>query len=85
VFLLPVLVMGRRPGLELIHPLAVVLLGGLVTAVPYALFVLPALYLRFAAGTAAARVDEAPLTAVLDGLAKDAGAEAGAPSGVTFR
>jgi len=85
VFLLPVLVMGSRPGLELIHPLAVVILGGLVTAVPYALFVLPALYLRFAAGTATARVEEAPLAAVLDGLAKDAGAEAGAPSGVTFR
>jgi Cu/Ag efflux pump CusA len=84
VLLLPVLVMGSRQGLELIHPLAVVLVGGLVTTVPYALFVLPALYLRFAAGTAAAPVEEG-LTAVLDGLAKDAAAESGAPSGATLR
>jgi hypothetical protein len=56
-----------------------------MTTVPYALFVLPALYLRFAAGIAMAPVEEAPLTAVLDGLAKDAGAEGGAPSGATLR
>src|SRR5262249_52968803 len=49
--LLPALAVGSRPGLELIHPLVVVIVGGLLTAVPYALFVLPALYLRFAAGT----------------------------------
>jgi Cu/Ag efflux pump CusA len=85
LLLLPALVMGSRPGLELIHPLALVLIGGLMTTVPYALFVLPALYLRFAAGIATAPVEEAPLTAVLDGLAKDAGAEAGAPSGATLR
>jgi Cu/Ag efflux pump CusA len=83
--LLPLLVLGSRPGLELIDPLAVVLVGGLVTAVPYALFVLPALYLRFAAGTAAAPVEEERLTAVLDGLAKDAAADAGAASGATLR
>src|SRR5581483_3213247 len=39
--LLPLLVMGTRPGFELVHPVAVVLLGALVTSVPYALFVLP--------------------------------------------
>ena len=78
MFLLPVLVMGKRPGLELIHPLAVVLVGGLVTTVPYVLFVLPALYLRFAAGRLAAPAEEERLTAVLDGLAKDAGAASGA-------
>jgi Cu/Ag efflux pump CusA len=84
-FLLPLLVMGNRPGLELVDPLAVVLVGGLVTTVPYALFVLPALYLRFAAGTATAPVEEERLTAVLDGLAKDAAADAGAASGATVR
>jgi Cu/Ag efflux pump CusA len=85
LLLLPALVMGSRPGLELIHPLALVLIGGLMTTVPYALFVLPALYLRFAAGTAAAPVEEGQLTSVLDGLAKDAAAEGGAPSGATLR
>jgi Cu/Ag efflux pump CusA len=82
---LPLLVLGSRPGLELIDPLAVVLVGGLVTTVPYALFVLPAVYLRFAAGTATAPVEEERLTAVLDGLAKDAAADAGAASGATLQ
>jgi Cu/Ag efflux pump CusA len=72
-FLLPALAMGSRPGLELVHPLVVVIVGGLVTAVPYALFVLPALYLRFAAGTVTAPAEE-ELTTVLGGLAQDAGA-----------
>src|SRR5262249_60324414 len=71
--LLPALAIGSRPGLELVHPLVVVIVGGLVTAVPYALFVLPALYLRFAAGTVTAPAEE-ELTAVLDGLAQDAAA-----------
>ena len=78
LFLLPVLVLGSRAGLELIHPLAVVLVAGLVTTVPYALFVLPALYLRFAPAGATAPVEEERLTTVLDGLAKDAGAASGA-------
>jgi CzcA family heavy metal efflux pump len=45
---LPFVVMGSRPGLEVVHPMAVVLLGGLVTTTFLSLFVLPALYLRFA-------------------------------------
>jgi hypothetical protein len=50
---LPFVVLGSRPGLEVVHPMAVVLLGGLVTATFLTLFVLPALYARFAAGQAA--------------------------------
>jgi CzcA family heavy metal efflux pump len=50
---LPFVVMGSRPGLEVVHPMAVVLLGGLVTTTFLTLFVLPALYARFAAGQAA--------------------------------
>jgi len=46
--MLPFVVAGSRPGLELVHPLAVVVLGGLVTSTLVSLFVLPALYLRFA-------------------------------------
>ena len=43
---LPILIMGDEPGLELLHPIAVVFVGGLITSVPFNLFVLPALYLR---------------------------------------
>jgi Cu/Ag efflux pump CusA len=41
-------VLGSRPGLEVVHPMAVVILCGLVTTTFLSLFVLPALYLRFA-------------------------------------
>jgi hypothetical protein len=40
-------IMGTQPGLEVVHPMAVVILGGLVTTTLVSLFVLPALYLRF--------------------------------------
>ena len=43
---LPFALLGGRPGLELLHPLAVVLLGGLVTTALVTLFVLPALYVH---------------------------------------
>jgi CzcA family heavy metal efflux pump len=46
--LLPLAVLGDRPGLEIAHPLAVVVLGGLVTSTVFTLVVVPALYLRFA-------------------------------------
>jgi predicted RND superfamily exporter protein len=42
--------MGSAPGLEVVHPMAVVLLGGLATSTFLSLFVLPALYLRFGRG-----------------------------------
>ena len=45
--MLPFVVAGTRPGLEVVHPMAVVVLGGLVTSTLLSLFVLPALYLRF--------------------------------------
>ena len=45
--LLPVVVAGHIPGHELEHPMAVVILGGLVTSTLLNLFVLPSLYLRF--------------------------------------
>jgi Cu/Ag efflux pump CusA len=41
---LPFVVLGSRPGLEIVHPLAVVLLGGLVTTGLVSLFGLPAIY-----------------------------------------
>jgi Cu/Ag efflux pump CusA len=71
---LPVLIMGTRPGLELLHPLAVVTVGGLVTSVPFTLFVLPVLYLRFGMSRAHAPSPAEQLTGVLDELAQGAAA-----------
>jgi Cu/Ag efflux pump CusA len=48
--LTPLLVAGSIPGQEIEHPMAVVILGGLVTATLINLFVVPSMYLRFAAG-----------------------------------
>jgi Cu/Ag efflux pump CusA len=45
--LVPVLVLGNVPGQEIVQPMAVAVLGGLVTATLLNLFVAPALYLRF--------------------------------------
>jgi CzcA family heavy metal efflux pump len=47
VVMLPFAIAGAMPGLEIVHPMAIVVLGGLVTATLLSLFVLPALYLRF--------------------------------------
>ncbi len=38
---------GAIPGNEIEHPMAVVILGGLVTATLLNLFVIPSVYLRF--------------------------------------
>jgi CzcA family heavy metal efflux pump len=46
--LVPLVIAGSIPGNEIEHPLAVTILGGLVTATLLNLFVLPSLYLRFA-------------------------------------
>ena len=48
-FLLPFAVLGSRTGLEIVHPMAIVLLGGLVTATLMSGFAIPALYARFGA------------------------------------
>jgi Cu/Ag efflux pump CusA len=45
--LVPLVAAGNQPGHEIEHPMAVVILGGLVTSTLLNLFVLPALYLRF--------------------------------------
>ena len=46
---IPLVVAGSIPGHEIEHPLAVVVLGGLVTSTLLNLFVVPSLYLRFGA------------------------------------
>jgi Cu/Ag efflux pump CusA len=45
--MLPLIVMGSTAGLEVLNPMAIVVLFGLVTSAALGLFVLPALYLRF--------------------------------------
>ena len=45
--IVPLVVAGNLPGHEIEHPMAVVILGGLVTSTLLNLFVVPSLYLRF--------------------------------------
>ena len=46
--LIPLVISGEIPGQEIEHPMAIVILGGLVTATLLNLFVVPSLYLRMA-------------------------------------
>jgi multidrug efflux pump subunit AcrB len=45
--LVPIVLAGSRAGYEIEHPLAVVILGGLVTSTLLNLFVVPSLYLKY--------------------------------------
>lgn len=48
--LLPIIVVGQSPGLEIVQPTAIVIMGGLVASTLMTLFVMPALYLVIGAG-----------------------------------
>ena len=52
--ILPLVIFGNLPGHEIEFPMAVVILGGLVTSSLLNLFITPALYLAFGAGTGTA-------------------------------
>jgi Cu/Ag efflux pump CusA len=65
--LVPMLVFGNIAGLELIYPMAIVILGGLVTSTLLNLFIVPALYLRFGASPEPAA--SSPQYAALGGAA----------------
>jgi CzcA family heavy metal efflux pump len=56
--LAPFVVMGSQPGLEVVHPMAVVVLGGLLTTTFVTLFVLPALCARVATAQPPGAIDE---------------------------
>jgi Cu/Ag efflux pump CusA len=45
--LVPLALAGNKPGHEIEHPMAVVILGGLVTSTLLNLFLMPSLYLAF--------------------------------------
>jgi Cu/Ag efflux pump CusA len=55
--LVPLVIAGDKPGHEIEHPLAVVVVGGLVTSTLLNLFVVPVLYLRFGKGARASSGD----------------------------
>jgi Cu/Ag efflux pump CusA len=48
--LVPLAIAGDLPGHEIEHPMAIVILGGLITSTLLNLFVVPSLYLRFGRG-----------------------------------
>ena len=56
VFFVPFAVLGGVAGLEILRPLAISVLGGLVTSTLLTLFVVPVLYLRFAPSRESDRV-----------------------------
>ena len=45
--LIPLLLSGGNPGKEILHPLAVVIFGGLISSTMISLFLTPALFYRF--------------------------------------
>ena len=49
--LLPLIVTGSIPGHEVEHPMAVAILGGIVTSSLLTLFIVPILYLRYGSRT----------------------------------
>ena len=50
---IPLVIAGSIPGHEIEHPMAVVIVGGLITSTFRNLFIVPALYLRWGGGVAA--------------------------------
>ena len=49
---LPLVIAGDIPGLEILHPMAIVIVGGLVTSTLLNLFVVPVLFSMLAASPA---------------------------------
>ena len=59
--LIPLVIAGAIPGHEIEHPMAIVILGGLITSTLLNLFVVPSLYLRFVRPQAGPAVAAAPV------------------------
>ena len=58
--LVPLMISGNIPGQEIASPMAIVILGGLVTSTLLNLFIVPSLYLRFGARSQAQPSTEIP-------------------------
>lgn len=82
LLLLPLAVSGPVAGLEIVQPMAIVILGGLVTSTLLVLFVLPAVYLRL--GRSRDREAVSPAT-VLQRRARAFARRTGAPQEVPVR
>ena len=81
---IPVLVLGSRPGLELVQPVAVALIGGVATSALLVLFPLPVLYLRFGLSRKAEQAEPEPVsTGILEDLTPS-GAAGAIAGGVTM-
>jgi Cu/Ag efflux pump CusA len=80
--LIPLLVAGAIPGHEIEHPMAIVILGGLITSTLLNLFVIPSLYLAF--GKVKRKSDDgAEAGNGTDGvIAPDSGSAGGRPRGL---
>jgi len=79
--LAPCLLLGDIPGLELLRPMAIVILGGLITSTLLNLFIVPTLYLRLAV-SGVHDLELAPVTGgaqerVLGGMSQAPGMGAG--------
>ncbi|MAN11978.1 MAG: acriflavin resistance protein [Sphingobium sp.] len=61
--LLPLIIAGDKPGHEIEHPMAIVILGGLVSSTLLNLFLMPALYARFGQEKPAAETKLAEVSA----------------------
>jgi Cu/Ag efflux pump CusA len=57
--LLPLIIAGDIPGQEIEYPMAIVILGGLITSTLLNLLVVPTLYLHFGKAKAAVRTTTA--------------------------
>jgi Cu/Ag efflux pump CusA len=42
-------ILGNKPGFEIVRPMAIIIMGGMLVSTLLNLFVLPALYLRYGA------------------------------------
>jgi CzcA family heavy metal efflux pump len=81
--LLPLVIAGPIAGFEIVHPLAVVVVGGLVTSTLLNLFILPPLYLRF--GSSPEPEAARSLAAFLLGRARSRAGREGAPQETPVR
>jgi CzcA family heavy metal efflux pump len=62
--IVPLIVGGSIPGHEIEHPMAIVIMGGLITSTLVNLFIVPALYLRFGKSRAERRQSDAAQAAL---------------------
>jgi predicted RND superfamily exporter protein len=63
--LVPLAISGNTPGLEVERPMAIIIIGGLVTATLFNLFIVPALYSGFGTAYVRPKVDEPVLSPLL--------------------